>query len=46
VLGSLHNGGHLYAIEEFQQPVFHILVHRQYENYVDRKTGSADVTSD
>jgi len=46
VLMSLHNGGHIYAIEEFQQPVFHILVHRQYENYVDRKTGSSDVISD
>lgn len=46
VLVSLHNGGHIYAIEEFQQPVFHILVHRQYENYVDRKTGSSDVVSD
>jgi hypothetical protein len=46
VLGSLHNSGHLYAIEEFQQPVFHILVHRQYEDYVDRKTGSADAIGD
>jgi len=46
VLSSLHNAGHLYAIEEFRQPVFHILVHRQYEDYVDRKTGSRGTTSD
>ncbi len=46
VLSSLHNSGHIYAIEEFQQPVFHILVLRQYEDYVDRKTGSSDVISD
>lgn len=42
VLTSLHNAGHVYAIEEFRQPVFHILVHRQYEHYVDRKAGSVD----
>ena len=46
VLSSLHNGGQLYAIEEFRQPVFHILVHRQYEDYVDGKMGSSDATSD
>lgn len=46
VLASLHDGGYIYAIEEFQQPVFHILVHRQYEDYVNRKTGSSDATSD
>ena len=42
VIVSLHNGGQVYAIEEFQQPVFHILVHRQYENYVARRTGGSD----
>ena len=46
VLSSLHNGGQIYAIEEFKQPVFHILVHRQYVNYVNQKTGSSDAVSD
>jgi hypothetical protein len=46
VLSSLHNAGHIYAIEEFQQPVFHILVHRQYEDFVGRKSPSQEVLSD
>lgn len=37
VLSSLRSKGYLYAIEEYQQPVFHILVHRKYEDYVERK---------
>ena len=36
VLASLKAKGFLYAVEEFQQPVFHILVHRNYEGYVDQ----------
>lgn len=38
VLDSLRSKGYVYAIEEFQQPVFHIMVHRKYEDYVRRKT--------
>jgi hypothetical protein len=35
VLASLKAKGYLYAVEEFNQPVFHILIHRNYEGYVD-----------
>ncbi|MEZ5394661.1 MAG: DUF5715 family protein [Bryobacterales bacterium] len=28
--------GYLYAVEEFKQPVFHILIHRNYAGYVDQ----------
>ncbi len=38
VLYSLRGKGYLYAIEEFHQPVFHVMVFRKYEDYVDRKT--------
>jgi uncharacterized protein YcbK (DUF882 family) len=41
VLTSLRGNGYIYAIEEYQQPVFHILVHRKYADYVERKTGSS-----
>jgi hypothetical protein len=34
VLSSLREKGYLYAIEEYQQPVFHVLVHRNYRDYV------------
>lgn len=37
VLTSLRSNGYIYAIEEFQQPVFHILVHRNYEDFVEKK---------
>ena len=36
VLSSLKTKGYLYAVEEYQQPVFHILVHRDYESYVEQ----------
>ncbi len=36
VLSSLKTKGYLYAVEEYQQPVFHVLVHRDYEGYVER----------
>ena len=36
VLSSLKTKGYLYAVEEYQQPVFHILVHRDYAGYVDQ----------
>ncbi len=41
VLGSLRDKGYLYAIEEFQQPNFHIMVYREYEGYVQRKLTAA-----
>ena len=36
VLYSLRRRGYLYAIEEFQQPTFHIMVYRDYLDYVAR----------
>ena len=34
VLHSLKRKGYLYAVEEFQQPTFHIMVFRNYPRYV------------
>ena len=34
VLSTLRAKNYLYAVEEFQQPVFHILVHRDYLEHV------------
>ena len=34
VLHSLKLKGYLYAVEEFQQPAFHIMVYRNYPEYV------------
>lgn len=42
VLGQLRQRGYLYAIEEFRQPTFHILVHRRYEEYVAQRTAAAN----
>lgn len=39
VLFSLREQGYLYAIEEFQQPTFHIMVYRSYFDYVAMVTG-------
>jgi Family of unknown function (DUF5715) len=36
VLYSLRQSGYLYAIEEFQEPVFHIMVYANYPRYVKR----------
>jgi len=36
VLYSLKRAGYLYPIEEFQQPVFHVMVYRNYPVYVAR----------
>ena len=36
---SLRDAGYLYAIEEFEQPTFHIMVFRSYDAYVHRGTG-------
>ena len=34
VLYSLHRQGYIYAVEEFEQPVFHVMVYRSYPKYV------------
>lgn len=34
VLYSLRKNRYLYAIEEFQQPTFHVMVYQRYEEYV------------
>lgn len=41
VLSHLRDGGYIYAIEEFQQPNFHIMIYREYEDYVARKLRAA-----
>jgi len=38
VLYSLRQQGYLYAVEEFEQPVFHVMVYRSYPRYVKRIT--------
>ncbi|MEX2301276.1 MAG: DUF5715 family protein [Bryobacterales bacterium] len=42
VLSSLKEKGHLYAVEEFTIPNFHIMVHRDYPEYVELLTGVSD----
>ena len=42
VLYSLRRGGYLYAIEEFQQPTFHVMVFRNYPEYVKQVTGAQE----
>lgn len=41
VLASLHEKGYVYAIEEFTQPVFHVLVLRRYEEYVAQRLAAS-----
>ena len=41
VLYQLRSKKYLYAIEEFKQPAFHILVHRSYLDYVAQRTSAA-----
>ncbi len=36
VLYSLRRQGYVYAVEEFEQPTFHIMVYRNYPQYVKR----------
>lgn len=36
VLYSLRRAGYLYAVEEFEQPTFHVMVYRSYPQYVQR----------
>jgi hypothetical protein len=43
VLYSLREAGYLYAVEEFSQPTFHIMVYKNYPQYVaalERKQGN------
>ncbi len=42
VLLNLRGKGYLYAIEEFKQPTFHVLVHRRYEDYVAQRTAASN----
>jgi hypothetical protein len=42
VLSSLKEKGYLYAVEEFTIPNFHIMVHRDYPEYVELLTGVSD----
>jgi len=42
VLSSLKQKGYLYAVEEFTIPNFHIMVHRDYPEYVQMLTGVED----
>jgi hypothetical protein len=41
VLHSLHGAGHVFAVEEFAQPAFHIMVHKSYLDYVRQRTTRA-----
>ena len=41
VLYQLRTKKYLYVIEEFRQPVFHVLVHRRYVDYVAQRTSAA-----
>lgn len=41
VMYSLRNQGYVYAIEEFEQPAFHVMVYRNYADYVKRLSGKA-----
>lgn len=41
VLYSLRQKGYLYAIEEYRQPVFHVLVQRRYEDYVAQRLAAS-----
>jgi hypothetical protein len=42
VLIDLRDAGVLYALEEFSQPCFHIMVYRQYDDYVRERVLEAD----
>jgi hypothetical protein len=42
VLSELKQKGYLFAVEEFTIPNFHIMVHRDYTDYVEALTGVAD----
>lgn len=49
VLYRLERGGYLYAVEEFEQPTFHVMVYPTYRQYVARLTrhaAAADESTD
>ena len=41
VLLNLRTKGYLYAIEEFTQPTFHVLVNRRYDEFVAQRVGAS-----
>ena len=43
VLYSLRQQGYVYAIEEFWQPTFHVMVYRNYSDYVHRLSGHREL---
>lgn len=46
VLHSLKTKGYLYAVEEFQQPTFHIMVYKNYPEHVARLKRRQNQSSD
>lgn len=46
VLVSLEQEGYLYAVEEFQQPTFHVMVYPTYREYVTRLSSSSSSDED
>jgi hypothetical protein len=42
VLSGLKQKGYLFAVEEFTVPNFHIMIHRDYTEYVEALTGADD----
>jgi len=46
VLFRLKQNGYLYAVEEFEQPTFHIMVYPNYRQYVDGLAHHASAPSD
>jgi len=38
IIYSLREQGYLYGIEEFEQPVFHVMVYRRYADFVKRES--------
>jgi hypothetical protein len=42
VLASVKEKGYLYPVEEFKQPNFHIMVYRNYPEYVEQLQGKSD----
>jgi hypothetical protein len=42
VLSSVKEKGYLYPVEEFKQPNFHIMVYRNYPEYVEQLNGKSD----
>lgn len=43
VLSNLRKAGYLYAVEEFQQPAFHVMVYRNYVEYVKSRQPASNL---